>query len=289
MPYLLTDDLAVSFNAGADYWFDAAALIRDTESVQEQVQAVAVYRGELLPGFYDDWVTLERERLEAIFQHKMQRLLDRLVEERRWSQVLEWGERWVALGHAPEPGYRALMEAHAELGDRARVAQVYQRCREALFNELGVEPSVATRRLYARLCRDDNEPLLTAPSAANGHDEAPAPGEPPYQGLHYFDEADADRFFGRERLSERLVSRVRCEPFVVVIGASGSGKSSVVRAGLVPALRQAGAGEVRLLTPTAHPLAELTARLLADGCSGAERASMLQELSRAIRGDCGVS
>ena len=99
-----------------------------------------MYRGELLPGFYDDWVTLERERLEALFQHKMQRLFDRLVEERHWPAVLEWGERWVALGHAPEPGYRALMLAHAELGDRSRVAAVYQRCREALFNDLGVEP-----------------------------------------------------------------------------------------------------------------------------------------------------
>jgi DNA-binding SARP family transcriptional activator len=59
----------------------------------------------------------------------MHRLLDRLIEQRRWTDVLEWGERWVALGHAPEPGYRALMQAHAELGDRARVAQAYQRCR----------------------------------------------------------------------------------------------------------------------------------------------------------------
>jgi DNA-binding SARP family transcriptional activator len=282
-PYLLSDDLAVSFNAGADYWLDAAALVRNADTLQEQVQAVAVYRGELLPGFYDDWVTLERERLEAVFQHKMQRLLDRLVEERRWSQVLEWGERWVALGHAPEPGYRALMEAHAELGDRARLAQVYQRCREALFNELGVGPSVATRRLYARLCRDE-EPLPATPSAANVRDETPAPGEPPYQGLQYFDEADADRFFGRERLTAQLVRRLRAESFLAVIGASGSGKSSVVRAGLVPALKHGGATEVRILTPTAHPLAELTARLLPDGANGADRAAMLEEISRDPRG-----
>ncbi|TME29117.1 MAG: hypothetical protein E6I75_22730, partial [Chloroflexi bacterium] len=105
-PYLLSDELAVSFNAGADYWLDAAILVRDGESLQNQIEALVVYRGELLPGFYDDWVTLERERLEALVQHKMQRLLDRMLEERRWSAVLEWGERWVALGHAPEPGYR---------------------------------------------------------------------------------------------------------------------------------------------------------------------------------------
>ena len=56
----------------------AAELSRDGDTLQEQLDNLAVYRGELLPGFYDDWVTHERERLEALFEHKMQRLLDRL-------------------------------------------------------------------------------------------------------------------------------------------------------------------------------------------------------------------
>src|SRR5262249_39568772 len=149
-------------------------------------------------------------------RHKMQRVLDGLVAERRWPAVLEWGERWVALGHAPEPGYRALMRAHAELGDRSAVAAVYQRCREALFNDLGVEPSIQTRRLFARLRQDDGElVLLWLPIAES---QAPARGDPPFQGLQYFDEADADRFFGRERLTERLVSRQHNEPFLAVTG-----------------------------------------------------------------------
>src|SRR5437879_3837350 len=49
-PFLLTDELAVSFNAGADYWLDAAVLARDGETLQGQLSSVAVYRGELLPG-----------------------------------------------------------------------------------------------------------------------------------------------------------------------------------------------------------------------------------------------
>ena len=63
----------------------------------------------------------------------------------------------------------------------------------------------------------------------------------PYRGLHAFDESDSDRFFGRERLVERLLSRLGHRGvqgrFVAVVGPSGSGKSSVVRAGVVPALR----------------------------------------------------
>jgi WD40 repeat protein/DNA-binding SARP family transcriptional activator len=292
-PYLLSDELAVAFNAGANYWLDAALLARDAdgrETLQELQESLAAYRGELLPGFYDDWVSLERGRLEAAYQHRMQRLLDRLVDERRWPEVLEWAERWVALGHAPEPGYRALMLAHDALGDRPRVAEAYRRCREALFNELAVEPSAQTRRLYERLSRGEPPPPApgaSAPPPERTDDEAPAPGQPPFQGLRYFDEGDADRFFGRERLTAALVGRLRAEPFLAVIGASGSGKSSVVRAGLVPALSGAAAPagdgsspDVHLFTPTGHPLDALAAALHGGRAPAAVVAALLDELGR---------
>ena len=68
----------------------------------------------------------------------------------------------------------------------------------------------------------------------------------PYKGLRAFDEGDADKFFGRRRLIDELIEATRAggsDPrLLAVIGPSGSGKSSVVRAGLVPALR-AGAIE----------------------------------------------
>lgn len=67
-------------------------------------------------------------------------------------------------------------------------------------------------------------------------DRADAPSNP-YVGLHAFDEADADRFFGRETLIAELANALEQHPMITVVGPSGSGKSSVVRAGLIPALR----------------------------------------------------
>jgi transcriptional regulator with XRE-family HTH domain len=76
-------------------------------------------------------------------------------------------------------------------------------------------------------------------------EDAPSPGLCPYKGLNYFDEADADLFVGREELTAKLVERIHClaskdqrnqERFFAIVGASGSGKSSLARAGLVPAL-----------------------------------------------------
>jgi WD40 repeat protein len=60
----------------------------------------------------------------------------------------------------------------------------------------------------------------------------------PYQGLFAFGESDARFFFGREQVTQTLLQAVKQKPLVAVIGASGSGKSSVVFAGLVPLLRQ---------------------------------------------------
>ena len=78
----------------------------------------------------------------------------------------------------------------------------------------------------------------------------------PYRGLQPFREEDAQFFFGREGVTAHLLERVAEERFVAVLGASGSGKSSVVRAGLVPALRRSAGAcwEVLTLVPTANPL-----------------------------------
>jgi transcriptional regulator with XRE-family HTH domain len=63
-------------------------------------------------------------------------------------------------------------------------------------------------------------------------------GRCPYKGLDVFEEEDADLFFGRERLIEDLISRVKESRTVFIIGPSGGGKSSLIWAGLIPALKQ---------------------------------------------------
>ncbi|MEZ4641640.1 MAG: hypothetical protein R3E31_02685 [Chloroflexota bacterium] len=96
----------------------------------------------------------------------------------------------------------------------------------------------------------------------------------PYQGLRYFDVTDAPRFFGREALTAKLVTHLRNHNFLAVVGASGSGKSSVVRAGLVPVLQGSiplldnnmlpeGSNRwlYHILTPTEHPLEALADEL----------------------------
>lgn len=77
---------------------------------------------------------------------------------------------------------------------------------------------------------------------------------PPYAGLAAFEPGDADRFFGRDDVTEELVRRVQERRFVAVFGASGAGKSSVLRAGLVARARVAM--PVMVLTPGQRPVEE---------------------------------
>jgi len=123
----------------------------------------------------------------------------------------------------------------------------------------------------------EDEPKVVArllELAANvRREDAPAPGLCPYKGLNFYDESDAELFVGREALTARLVERVLAltsngegteERFLAVVGASGSGKSSLVRAGLVPALHwnKTSADWVNyVLTPTEHPLESLALTL----------------------------
>ncbi|MBI5032479.1 MAG: helix-turn-helix domain-containing protein [Chloroflexi bacterium] len=109
---------------------------------------------------------------------------------------------------------------------------------------------------------------LIALAESARQEDAPLPGFVPYKGLLFFDEADADWFFGREALTARLVERVNvlashCPRLLAIFGASGSGKSSIVRAGLSVTLKRAG-WDARVFTPTAQPLKTLEANLERD-------------------------
>ena len=85
----------------------------------------------------------------------------------------------------------------------------------------------------------------------------------PFAGLAAFQEADADRFYGRAREAGAVLARLRRCPLVVLAGPSGVGKSSLVRAGAVPLLKRSGEGwDAFVVRPGRSPLAALSAMLL---------------------------
>ncbi len=150
-PFFKIDKKSIAFIPPDDAKIDVINLQENVQGEAALEAAIRVYQGELLPGFYEDWVLLERERLQSTYDNKLQALLIQLLSQKEWKRAITWGEKWISLGTVPEPAYRALMTAHAGLGDLAAVVTAYQRCRAALAKDLAVEPSVETKTLLQEL------------------------------------------------------------------------------------------------------------------------------------------
>ena len=106
----------------------------------------------------------------------------------------------------------------------------------------------------------------------------------PYKGLQAFQETDADDFFGRDELIDGMLAELDKSRLLAVVGPSGSGKSSTVKAGLLPRLRSRSDGPIQLITemyPGAYPFEELEDALLR---VGVDRSSVLEELVGDERG-----
>ncbi|MFC5827474.1 caspase, EACC1-associated type [Nonomuraea insulae] len=111
----------------------------------------------------------------------------------------------------------------------------------------------------------------------------------PYRGLAAFGPEDADYFFGRTELTRVLVDRVARQAgmggLLVVTGPSGSGKSSLLRAGLIPVLGRSPGTEVAVMTPGSDPAGVLAARFAAlDGSHPADLRRRLEDDPRALAG-----
>jgi transcriptional regulator with XRE-family HTH domain len=142
----------------------------------------------------------------------------------------------------------------------------------------------ALKALFIPALNIEDEPELVARflelAQSARQEDAPSPGVAPYKGLLFFDESDSDLFFGREALTSQLVGHVMdlamdaATRFLAVVGASGSGKSSLVRAGLSVALKRVG-WDTCVFTPTANPLRMLESNLHSARTKSAERVLLL--------------
>lgn len=113
--------------------------------------AVAMYRGELLPGVYDDWIEPYRDHLRTRMLETLDALAAGLEDRREYRAAMEQLSRLVTIDPLGESRYRALMRVAALAGDRTAGLRAYHACASALRDELAVEPSPETLAAYQRL------------------------------------------------------------------------------------------------------------------------------------------
>jgi DNA-binding SARP family transcriptional activator/tetratricopeptide (TPR) repeat protein len=193
--------------------------------------AVAVYKGELLPDCYDEWIAPERERLSALFVDALDACADELEERRAYSDALGHVARLARLDPLRESATRRLMRLHALNGDRNEALRAYHTFAVALKREIGAQPEEATRALFAQLSA--SEPPTQAAASAPA---APLVG----------------RAVEWRRLRDAWAAAMAGRPqFVMITGEAGIGKTRLAeelldwagRQGVVTALARCYAAE----------------------------------------------
>ena len=161
----------VRISSEAEYWLDVAefeaAFARahgiPGQELQPEVaatlqQAVALYRGDLLEGWYSDWCLYERERLQNMWLAMLDKLMSYCEARRAFEDGLSFGMQVLRKDRARERTHRRLMRLAYLAGDRTGALRQYERCVCALEEELNVRPGRRTEDLHRQILNDGLEP-----------------------------------------------------------------------------------------------------------------------------------
>ncbi|MFL5661320.1 MAG: ATP-binding protein, partial [Ktedonobacteraceae bacterium] len=150
---------------------DAATQRNEQHPLQAALeQANSLYRGELLPGCYDEWILPERDRLRQRHLQVLEHLLRLFEGQGDNVTAIRYAQRLLGLDPLSEDLSRRLMRLFALNNDRASALHVYHTCVTTLQRELGVDPDPATQEAYERLMQQETpviparaqQPLLAA-------------------------------------------------------------------------------------------------------------------------------
>jgi DNA-binding SARP family transcriptional activator len=128
----------------------AYRLLDRTSSSEDLDVAETTLGGELLPDWYDDWLLFERERFRQLGLHALEALTEQLAAAGRVGRALEAALSVVRSEPLRESAHRALIRVHLAEGNRGEALRQYERCRQLLWDQLGVEPSPQLEALLER-------------------------------------------------------------------------------------------------------------------------------------------
>jgi DNA-binding SARP family transcriptional activator/predicted ATPase len=240
-PYLSTSRHSVQFSRTSDHTLDVAAFeARLTtrhahrhedgalcaECAARLTQAIALYRGDFLSGFalpdstlFEEWALIQREQLHQQALEALGMLAAYHEQQGDEAALARAARRQIELEPWREQAHRQLMRALAAMGDRAAALAAYERCRQVLKAELGVEPEQETRALFEHISagalRIDNAELRTASSDQGQFS------------IRHNLPAHLTPFVGREHELAELAARLGQADvrLLTLVGAGGMGKT----------------------------------------------------------------
>jgi DNA-binding SARP family transcriptional activator len=127
-------------------------------AIADLERAVELYRGDLFPNCYDDWIQPERERLRHLFTGALERLVELRQAQHDYRAAISAAQQMLQHDPLNEETFRRLMRLYALSGDRTMALKTYQDCAEVLKRELGIDPSPETQSTYGRLLKLEEIP-----------------------------------------------------------------------------------------------------------------------------------
>ena len=239
---LTIDRQTVAFDIESTHWLDTeifeaklhglAASVNATGIVSENdvrqiEEAVALYRGDFLEGFYvrsapafEEWALAERERLRQMALRALYRLVGHYTAKGDHGRGLDYATRLLALEPWHEEVHQQMMLLLALSGQRSAALNQFEICRRLLADELGVEPNRDTVELHHRIARGEVTPQPAS---------TPMPREWP---------VEATPFVGRAEELAKLDAYLAAPDshLATVVGISGVGKTRLVLQGAAQAM-----------------------------------------------------
>ena len=295
-PFLLISRQTIQFNQESDYWLDVKTFQEGVEGdIHNLQEAVDLYRGAFLEGFaigdsaaFEEWSLLKRERLNRVMAAALRRLAFLYEQGGDYEEALTHAWRLIEMEPWQEDAHRCLMRLLTLSGQRSAALAQYETMRRVLAEDLDVAPEAESTQLNEQI-RSGEMPSLPAVLPEKLARMFRQVGECPYRGLAAFREEDAPFFFGREIFTKNMLESIKQQPAVaVIVGSSGSGKSSVVFAGLLPRLREEGTWLIVHFRPGAMPFYALSSallNLLEPLLSEADRLIETRKLAETLRTD----
>lgn len=161
---LLVNPDRICLSPDAEVWIDVAILEQafartrgvsgaalDAQQAQVLSDAVDLYRGDLLEGWFQDWCLYERERLQNMYLALLDKLMDYCEANKECEVGLGLGTRILRYDGARERTHRRLMRLYCLAGDRTAALRQYDQCVSALRQELAVKPAARTVMLYQQI------------------------------------------------------------------------------------------------------------------------------------------
>ncbi|MFZ1399386.1 MAG: BTAD domain-containing putative transcriptional regulator, partial [Candidatus Promineifilaceae bacterium] len=240
-PYLDSDRKQITLRTGEDIVIDVVQFAQGVAAVEMHPhrqlagcptclarleEAVALVRGEFLAGLnfpsetWQAWLTNQREHLQQQALAALTQLREAKMQLGEWTAVLHLAQRQLQLEPWLEAAHRAIMTAHAQLGDRAAALAQFAQCQQILGDELGVEPEEETTILWERM-KEEGGILPSSFSLLPSSFSLlpfPFPGNLPHP---------TSPFFGREAEQTVLLQRL-VDPnyrLVTLVGTGGIGKT----------------------------------------------------------------